>query len=101
MWLANSKQQPSFYPPQSHAQEDAQNGQKTENPYGKPVLYQRTFSSAFRAFFTQFNLQSMGSLSVMSCAASVMQCMNYLKQIRDRMYHVLWHEVTELVATQY
>ena len=25
MWLANSKRQPCFYPPQSHAQEDTQN----------------------------------------------------------------------------
>jgi hypothetical protein len=25
MWLANSKRQPRFYPPQSHAQEDTQN----------------------------------------------------------------------------
>ena len=25
MWPANSKQQPCFYPPQSHAQEDTQN----------------------------------------------------------------------------
>src|SRR5215469_18207428 len=29
MWLANSKRQPCFYPPQSHAQEDTQNCQKT------------------------------------------------------------------------
>ena len=28
MWLANSKRQPCFYPPQSHAQEDTQNWQK-------------------------------------------------------------------------
>jgi len=25
MWLANSKRQPCFHPPQSHAQEDTQN----------------------------------------------------------------------------
>jgi hypothetical protein len=28
MWLAKSKRQPCFYPPQSHAQEDTQNWQK-------------------------------------------------------------------------
>ena len=28
MWLANSKRQPCFYPPQSHAQEDTHNWQK-------------------------------------------------------------------------
>jgi hypothetical protein len=28
MWLANSKRQPCFYPPQSYAQEDTQNWQK-------------------------------------------------------------------------
>ena len=28
MWLANSKRQPCFYPPQSHAQDDTQNWQK-------------------------------------------------------------------------
>jgi hypothetical protein len=28
MWLANSKRQPCFYPPKSHAQEDTRNGEK-------------------------------------------------------------------------
>ena len=31
MSLANSKRQPCFYPPQSHAQEDTQNWQKKKN----------------------------------------------------------------------
>jgi len=57
MWLANSKRQPCFYPPQSHAQEDTQNWKnktkqnKTNKPDGKPVQDQRTFSSVFRAVF--------------------------------------------------
>ena len=66
MWLANSKRQPCFYPPQSHAQEDTQNWQKkADKPDGKPVLCQRTFSSVFRAVYlhlltAQFNLKCMG-----------------------------------------
>jgi len=51
MWLANSKRQPCFYPPQSHAQEDTQNWQKSDKLVGKPVLCQRIFSSVFRAVF--------------------------------------------------
>jgi hypothetical protein len=51
MWLANSKRQPCFYPPWSHAQEDTQNWQKTDKPDGKHVLCQRIFSSVFRAVF--------------------------------------------------
>ena len=64
MWLANSKRQPCFYPPQSHAQEDIQNRQKTDKPDGKPVLCQRTFSSVFRAVFfltAQLNLERVGT----------------------------------------
>jgi hypothetical protein len=52
MWLANSKWQSCFYPPQSHEQEDTQKWQKkTDEPDRKPVLCQRTFSSVFRAVF--------------------------------------------------
>jgi hypothetical protein len=52
MWLANSTRQPCFYPPQTHAQEDKQNWQrKLDEPDGKPVLCQRTFSSVCRAGF--------------------------------------------------
>jgi len=51
MWLANSKRQPCFYPPYSHAQEDTQNWQKTDKPDGKTVLCQRAFSSVFHAVF--------------------------------------------------
>jgi hypothetical protein len=59
MWLANSKRQPWFYPPQSHAQEDTQNWQKTNKPDGKPVLCQRTFSSVYRAVFYTIKLHSL------------------------------------------
>jgi hypothetical protein len=55
MWLANSKRQPCFYPPQPHAQQDTQNWQKTDRPDGKSEPWQRTFSSVFRAVFTQLN----------------------------------------------
>ena len=56
MWLANNKQQPCFYPPQSHAQEDTQNWQKKTD---KPVLCQRTFSSVFCAVFYTVKLHSL------------------------------------------
>jgi hypothetical protein len=55
MWLANSKRQPCFYPPQSHAHEDTQNWQKPDKPDGKPVLCQRTSSAVFHAVFTPLN----------------------------------------------
>jgi len=51
MWLANSKRQPHFHPPWSHAQEDTELTKKTDTPVGKPMLCQRTFSSVFRAVF--------------------------------------------------
>jgi hypothetical protein len=45
MWLANSKQQPCFYPPQSHAQEDTQNCQKKlTNLTGKLCCAREHFS---------------------------------------------------------
>jgi hypothetical protein len=51
MWLANSKRQPCFYPPESHAQET----HRTDKPGGKSVLCQRIFSSFFVQFFIQLN----------------------------------------------
>jgi hypothetical protein len=62
MWLANSKRQPCFHPPQSQAQADTQNWQKTDKPEGKPVLCQRTLNSVFRAV-----LECMGSFTVTPC----------------------------------
>ena len=51
MWLANSKRQSCFYPPQSHAQEDTQNWQKkTDKPDGKTVQCQKYSVQ----FFVQF-----------------------------------------------
>jgi hypothetical protein len=71
MWLANSKRQPCYYPLQSRAQEDTQNWQKkkADKPDGKPVLYQRIFSSVLRAVFlhsytAQLNLECMGPFRV-------------------------------------
>jgi hypothetical protein len=55
IWLANSKRQPCFYPPYSHAQKHTQTLQKTDKPDRKLVLCQRTFSSVFVQFFTQLN----------------------------------------------
>ena len=56
MWLANSKRQPCFYPPQSHTHKKThRTDKKTDKPDGKPVLCQRTFSSDFGAVFTQLN----------------------------------------------
>jgi hypothetical protein len=62
MWLANSKRQPCFYPPQSHAQEDTQNWKKNWQTWWEtsavPENIQFSFSCSF--FFTvknaQFNL---------------------------------------------
>jgi hypothetical protein len=51
MWLANSKRQPCFYPPQSHAQEDTQD-KKTDTSDGKPVLCQRTVQFLLQFFYT-------------------------------------------------
>ena len=48
MWLANSKWQPCFYPPQSCAQEDTQKWQKKKLTN---LMGERTFSSVFRAVF--------------------------------------------------
>jgi len=68
MWLANSKRQPCFYHHSHTHKKTNKTDKKTDKPDGKSVLYQRTFSSAFRAvfFFTQLtsqlNLGCMGPL---------------------------------------
>jgi hypothetical protein len=50
-WLANSKRQPWFYPPQSHAQEDTQNWQKNWETWWEtcalPENIQFSFSYSF------------------------------------------------------
>jgi len=52
MWLANSKRQPCFYPPQSHAQDDTQNWQTWWETCAVPENIQCSF---FVQFFTQLN----------------------------------------------
>ena len=52
MWLANSKRQPCFYPPQSHAQQDTQNWQTWWETCAVPENIQFSFSCSF---FTQLN----------------------------------------------
>jgi len=56
MWLANSKRQPCFYPPLSHAQEGTQTWQKNWQTWWKtcvvPEIIQFSFSCSF---FTQLN----------------------------------------------
>jgi hypothetical protein len=52
MWLANSKRQPCFYPPQSHAREDTQNWQTWWETCVVPENIQFSFSCSF---FTQLN----------------------------------------------
>jgi hypothetical protein len=51
MWLANSKRQPCFYPPQSHAQEDPQNWQKNWKKWWETLCCAREYSIQF---FVQF-----------------------------------------------
>ena len=47
MWPANSKRQPCFYPPQSHAQEDTQNWQTWWETCAVPENIQFSFSCSF------------------------------------------------------
>ena len=51
MWPANSKRQPGFYPPQSHAQEDTQNWQENWQTWWEtcavPENIQFSFSCSF------------------------------------------------------
>ena len=56
MWLANSKRQPCFYPPWSHAQEDKQNWQTWWETCAVPENKHFNFSCSL------FNLECMGPL---------------------------------------
>jgi len=56
MWLANSKRQPCFYPPLSHAQEDTQNWQKYWHTWWGTCAVPENIQSSFScSFFTQLN----------------------------------------------
>ena len=55
MWLANSKRQPCFYPPQSHAQEDTQNWQKKKWQTWWETCAVPENSQFSCTFFTQLN----------------------------------------------
>ena len=61
MWLANSKRQACFYPPQSHTQEDTQNWQKNWQTWWEtcvvPENIQFSFSCSF--FFHAVKLNSL------------------------------------------
>jgi hypothetical protein len=80
--LANSKRQPWFYPPQSHAQEDTELTKKLTNLMGKLCCAREHSVQFFRAvFFTQlktaqFNLERMGffrSHSLLHSAPNALQ----------------------------
>jgi hypothetical protein len=51
MWLANSKWQPCFYPPQSHAQEDTQNWPKNWQTWWGNLCCVREHSVQFFVLF--------------------------------------------------
>jgi hypothetical protein len=56
MWLANSKRQPWFYPPQSHAQEDTQNWQKNWQTWCETCAVPENIQFSFScSFFTRLN----------------------------------------------
>jgi hypothetical protein len=56
MWLANSKLQPCFYPPQSHAQEDTQNWQKIWQTWWETCAVPENIQFSFScSFLTQLN----------------------------------------------
>jgi len=60
MWLANSKRQPCFYPPQSHAQEDTQNWQKKlKNLIGNMCCAGENSVQFFVQFFKTIKLRSL------------------------------------------
>jgi hypothetical protein len=47
MWLANSKRQPCFYPPQSHTQEDTQNWQKNWQTWWETCVVPQNIQFSF------------------------------------------------------
>jgi hypothetical protein len=51
MWIANSKRQSCFYPPQSHAQEETQNCQKSESLMGNLCCAREYSVQLFVQFF--------------------------------------------------
>ena len=56
MWLANSKRQPFFYPPQSHAQEDTKNWPKNWQSWWENCAVAENIQFSFScSFFTQLN----------------------------------------------
>jgi len=60
MWLANSKRQPCFYPPQSHAQEGTQNWQKKlTNLMGNLCCAREHSVQFFLQFFYTVKLHSL------------------------------------------
>jgi len=60
MWLLNSKRQPCFYPPQSHAQEDPQNWQKNwQNRWETCAVPENIQFSFLCSFFYTVKLHSL------------------------------------------
>jgi hypothetical protein len=60
MWLANSKRQPCFYPPQSHTQEDTQNSLKNWQTWWETCAVPENIQfSFFRAVFYTVKLHSL------------------------------------------
>ena len=69
MWLANSKLQPCFYPPWSHAQQDTHNWQKNWQTWWETYAVPENIQFSFRVVFlhsytAQFNLECMGPFRV-------------------------------------
>jgi hypothetical protein len=59
MWLANSKRQPSFYLPQSHAQEDTELKKKLTNLMGNLCCAREHSVQFFVQFFKTAKLHSL------------------------------------------
>jgi hypothetical protein len=60
MWLANSKRQPCFHPPQSHAQEDTQNWQKVWQTWWENCAVPQNIQFSFmEQFFYTVKLHSL------------------------------------------
>ena len=85
MWLANSKQQPCFYPPQSEAQEDTQNWPKNWQTWWEACAVPENIQFSFSLnFFTQLNcrvyLRIYGALYVLTPSISNYVVLNYKNQ---------------------
>ena len=59
MWLANSKRQPCFYPPQSHAQEVTQNWQKNWQTWWETCAVPENIQFSFSCTFYTVKLHSL------------------------------------------